>query len=74
LIWFAIVNKGGQTDRLRQEQDRLLKSWLTEWQAIPTNPRIVDRHRSTPAYLGDPSRNKILPLPSSPPSTLKQTW
>jgi serine-type D-Ala-D-Ala carboxypeptidase/endopeptidase (penicillin-binding protein 4) len=67
LIWFAIVNKGGQIDRLRQEQDRLLKSWLTEWQSTPTNPRIVDRLRSTPAYLGDPGRNKILPLPSPSP-------
>jgi serine-type D-Ala-D-Ala carboxypeptidase/endopeptidase (penicillin-binding protein 4) len=53
LVWFAIVNRGGNIERLRAEQDRLLQNLSQHWKIIPATAIAPTRN----AYLGDPSRN-----------------
>jgi serine-type D-Ala-D-Ala carboxypeptidase/endopeptidase (penicillin-binding protein 4) len=64
LVWFAIVNQGSQIPKLRQQQDTLLQSLLTQWGAV-TPPPVVTKHDRSPVYFGDPDRN-IAIVPKSP--------
>jgi serine-type D-Ala-D-Ala carboxypeptidase/endopeptidase (penicillin-binding protein 4) len=57
LVWFVIVNKGSQIAKLRQQQDTLLASLLTEWGQVTPKPLAVTKHLNQPAYFGDPARN-----------------
>ena len=53
LVWFAIINHGGNIEGLRLEQDRLLQRLSQHWQVMPTATTTATDN----AYLGDPSRN-----------------
>lgn len=57
LVWFVIVNQGSQIAKLRQQQDTLLQSLLTEWGQVTPMPLVVTKHDRDPAYFGDPARN-----------------
>ncbi len=37
-IWFAILNSGGSLERFREQQEALLKGFVTEWGAVKTLP------------------------------------
>lgn len=37
-IWFAILNSGGSLERFREQQEALLKGFVTEWGALKTPP------------------------------------
>lgn len=37
-LWFAIMNSGGSLERFREQQEVLLKSFVTEWGAVKTPP------------------------------------
>jgi serine-type D-Ala-D-Ala carboxypeptidase/endopeptidase (penicillin-binding protein 4) len=60
LVWFTIINHGTQIVQLRQQQDHLLQTLLTNWGQPSTTPWGIARHNTTPPYLGDPKRNEIL--------------
>jgi serine-type D-Ala-D-Ala carboxypeptidase/endopeptidase (penicillin-binding protein 4) len=60
LVWFTIINHGTQIVQLRQQQDHLLQTLLTNWGQPSTTPWGIARHNTTPPYLGDPERNEIL--------------
>lgn len=53
LVWFAIINHGGNIEKLRSEQDRLLQRLSQHWNVIPATANSVTNN----AFLGDPSRN-----------------
>jgi serine-type D-Ala-D-Ala carboxypeptidase/endopeptidase (penicillin-binding protein 4) len=59
LVWFTIINKGTQIAKLRQQQDTLLQDLLKTWGKV-TPPPATARHDRTPAYFGDPARDRIL--------------
>jgi serine-type D-Ala-D-Ala carboxypeptidase/endopeptidase (penicillin-binding protein 4) len=65
LVWFVIINQGSQISKLRQQQDTLLQSLVTEWGQIAPMPLIVTKHDRYPAYFGDPARNMAI-SPKSP--------
>jgi serine-type D-Ala-D-Ala carboxypeptidase/endopeptidase (penicillin-binding protein 4) len=65
LVWFVIVNQGSQIAKLRQQQDTLLQSLVTEWGRITPTPLVVTKHDRYPAYFGDPARNMAI-APKSP--------
>ena len=52
LVWFAIINRGGNIEQLRSEQDRLLLRLSQHWQIIPASNVATNE-----VYLGNPSRN-----------------
>jgi serine-type D-Ala-D-Ala carboxypeptidase/endopeptidase (penicillin-binding protein 4) len=53
LVWFAIINHGGNIEKLRLEQDRLLQRLSQHWDVIPAIANSVTNN----AFFGDPSRN-----------------
>ncbi|MCU0533785.1 MAG: D-alanyl-D-alanine carboxypeptidase [Hydrococcus sp. Prado102] len=53
LVWFAIINHGGNIEKLRSEQDRLLQRLSQHWNVIPATANSVTNN----AFFGDPSRN-----------------
>jgi serine-type D-Ala-D-Ala carboxypeptidase/endopeptidase (penicillin-binding protein 4) len=53
LVWFAIINHGGNIEKLRLEQDRLLQRLSQHWDVIPATANSVTNN----AFFGDPSRN-----------------
>ncbi|NJK48107.1 D-alanyl-D-alanine carboxypeptidase [Candidatus Gracilibacteria bacterium] len=53
LVWFAIINRGGNIERLRAEQDRLLQRLSQHWNVIPATANSVTNN----AFFGDPNRN-----------------
>jgi D-alanyl-D-alanine carboxypeptidase/D-alanyl-D-alanine-endopeptidase (penicillin-binding protein 4) len=53
LVWFTIINQGGNIDKLRAEQDKFLQGLAQHWQI--TFP--VMNSPSNQIFLGDPSRN-----------------
>lgn len=62
LVWFVIINRGWNIQRLRTSQDQLLQRLIAQWHLAPVvpaeiAPRYVDR---TPTPLGGASRNDIL--------------
>jgi serine-type D-Ala-D-Ala carboxypeptidase/endopeptidase (penicillin-binding protein 4) len=62
LVWFVIINKGSQIAKLRQQQDLLLQSLVTQWGKVTPTPLVVTKHDRPPAYFGDPDRNiRLLP-------------
>ena len=65
LVWFVILNQGSQIAKLRQQQDILLQSLVTEWGQVTPTPLVLTKHDREPAYFGDPSRN-IAIFPGSP--------
>jgi D-alanyl-D-alanine carboxypeptidase/D-alanyl-D-alanine-endopeptidase (penicillin-binding protein 4) len=54
LVWFTIINSGGDIEALRQEQDRLLQDLSKHWQLTPQPP---SQGSVGPVFLGDPARN-----------------
>ena len=52
-VWFTIINHGGNIEKLRAEQDKLLQRLAQHWQIIPD--AIATQ---TILSLGDPSRNQ----------------
>jgi D-alanyl-D-alanine carboxypeptidase/D-alanyl-D-alanine-endopeptidase (penicillin-binding protein 4) len=54
LVWFTIINSGGDIEALRREQDRLLQDLSKHWQLTP-QPRFLSP--VAPVFLGDPARN-----------------
>jgi D-alanyl-D-alanine carboxypeptidase/D-alanyl-D-alanine-endopeptidase (penicillin-binding protein 4) len=62
LVWFTIINRGWQIERLRGDQDRLLQRLLSLWKLAPIAPTAITPH-STPTTtprLGASDRNEIL--------------
>lgn len=53
-VWFAILNRGGNIEKFRAEQDRLLQRLAQHWQLVPDG---IATQTSDRVYLGDPSRN-----------------
>lgn len=47
-VWFVIMNGGTNVEVLRTQQEVLLKSFLSEWGAVPTSP---------PELTANPARN-----------------
>lgn len=69
LVWFAIVNRGGDIDNFRSEQDQLLNKLIQKWGAVPTPSPLVTPNFSFSQEmlkLGDPERNQVLLDESSP--------
>ena len=52
-VWFTIINHGGNIEKLRAEQDKLLQRLAQHWQLMPN--AIATQ---TILSLGDPSRNQ----------------
>jgi serine-type D-Ala-D-Ala carboxypeptidase/endopeptidase (penicillin-binding protein 4) len=66
LVWFVIINKGSQIAKLRQQQDLLLQSLVTQWGQVTPTPLVVTKHHRPSAYFGDPDRNiRLLAADSS---------
>jgi D-alanyl-D-alanine carboxypeptidase/D-alanyl-D-alanine-endopeptidase (penicillin-binding protein 4) len=62
LVWFAIINRGSDIERLRAGQDQLLQRLVLQWQLAPIAPAAITPHpvsRIT-TRLGAASRNEIL--------------
>lgn len=62
LVWFTIINRGTDIERLRTGQDRLLQRLLQQWRVATTLPAALTSHSAstTPTPLGAASRNEIL--------------
>ena len=61
LVWFVIINRGWNIQRLRTSQDQLLQRLIAQWHLAPVVPaEIAPRYVDTPTRLGGASRNDIL--------------
>jgi D-alanyl-D-alanine carboxypeptidase/D-alanyl-D-alanine-endopeptidase (penicillin-binding protein 4) len=62
LVWFAIINRGSDIERLRASQDQLLQRLVLQWQLAPIVPAAITPHpvNSTKTPLGAANRNEIL--------------
>ena len=61
LVWFAIINRGGDIEGLRVKQDKLLNSLQRHWGVAPSLPKELTptlRLNQGPHRLGDPKRNQ----------------
>ncbi|NES96050.1 MAG: D-alanyl-D-alanine carboxypeptidase [Desertifilum sp. SIO1I2] len=61
LVWFAIINRGGDIENFRQQQDRLLNQLIHQWGAAPNpTPAVTPKFSFNPELLklGAPGRNK----------------
>ncbi|HAX79599.1 MAG TPA: D-alanyl-D-alanine carboxypeptidase, partial [Cyanobacteria bacterium UBA11372] len=38
IVWFAILNSGGDLERFRAEQEVLLKSFVQQWGGVSSSP------------------------------------
>lgn len=54
-VWFALINHGGNIEKLRAEQDKLLQHLAQHWQL---RPEAIASRATAKVYLGDPSRNQ----------------
>ncbi|MBW4544367.1 MAG: D-alanyl-D-alanine carboxypeptidase [Symplocastrum torsivum CPER-KK1] len=54
-VWFAIINRGGDVDGFRRQQDELLGRLSKQW---GTSPTVNASTTQAPALLGDPKRNE----------------
>ncbi len=61
-VWFAILNRGGNLDSLRQRQDQLLQQLQMHWGVAEASPMLRSQLRfNQGAYrLGDPERSETL--------------
>lgn len=55
LVWFAIMNRGGDVLEFRKQQDQLLTSLTQKWGISPTTYANTTQ---SPPLLGDPKRNE----------------
>lgn len=55
LVWFAIMNRGGDVLEFRRQQDQLLTSLTQKWGISPTTYANTTQ---SPPLLGDPKRNE----------------
>ncbi|MCL6433941.1 MAG: D-alanyl-D-alanine carboxypeptidase [Leptolyngbyaceae cyanobacterium HOT.MB2.61] len=63
LVWFAIINRGTNLDSLRDQQDALLQSLVSQWgtaRSVPVAIAPTISARTTSASLGDTSRNQAV--------------
>jgi D-alanyl-D-alanine carboxypeptidase/D-alanyl-D-alanine-endopeptidase (penicillin-binding protein 4) len=54
-VWFAIINRGGDVEGFRAQQDQLLGQLTQKWGLLPT---ANASKAQTPGLLGDPKRNE----------------
>jgi D-alanyl-D-alanine carboxypeptidase/D-alanyl-D-alanine-endopeptidase (penicillin-binding protein 4) len=54
-VWFAIINRGGDVEGFRAQQDQLLGQLTQKWGLLPT---ANASKAQTPGFLGDPKRNE----------------
>jgi len=61
LVWFAIINRGGNVAGFRAAQDQLLQRLLQQWQ-VTALPAPITPHplSNISSQLGEPQRNEIL--------------
>lgn len=61
LVWFAIINRGSDVERLRVEQDHLLQRLVQQWHLAPIVPAAITPHPvvAVPTRLGADSRIEI---------------
>jgi D-alanyl-D-alanine carboxypeptidase/D-alanyl-D-alanine-endopeptidase (penicillin-binding protein 4) len=66
LIWFSIINRGGDLDDLRRQQDVLLQQLTTQWGAVKLTPTAIlpKIPVQTATLLGAPDRNVIVYKPT----------
>lgn len=55
IVWFAILNSGGDLERFRAEQEVLLKSFVQQWGGVSSSPAEL-----TPESKTQTSRNEIV--------------
>ncbi|GET36384.1 D-alanyl-D-alanine carboxypeptidase [Microseira wollei] len=62
LVWFTIINRGGDIIGLRAEQDRFLQKLVQQWGATPPPTTIVPHPSSVNvrSHLGDAKRIEIV--------------
>jgi D-alanyl-D-alanine carboxypeptidase/D-alanyl-D-alanine-endopeptidase (penicillin-binding protein 4) len=53
-VWFTIINHGGNIEKFRAEQDKLVQRLAQHWQLLPV---AIGTQATDKVYLGDPSRN-----------------
>ncbi len=58
LVWFTIINRGGDVYGFRQQQDELLQRLSKQWGVLPTLQ--VSTSSTPPGILGDSKRNEIV--------------
>ncbi|MCG8363658.1 MAG: D-alanyl-D-alanine carboxypeptidase [Pseudanabaenales cyanobacterium] len=61
LVWFSIINRGGDIEGLRAKQDKLLNTLQQHWGAassLPTGLTPTLRLNQGPHRLGEPKRNQ----------------
>ncbi len=54
-VWFAIINRGGDVEGFRAQQDQLLGQLTQKWGLLPT---ANASKAQAPGLLGDPKRNE----------------
>ncbi|MCD8490021.1 MAG: D-alanyl-D-alanine carboxypeptidase [Desertifilum sp.] len=62
LVWFAIINRGGDIENFRDQQDRLLNQLIHQWGAAPNpTPAVTPQFSFNPELLklGAPGRNQL---------------
>ncbi len=61
LVWFAIINRGSEIERFRNEQDRLLQNLLKQLLVAPILPAALTPRLQEPNQpLGAAKRNEIM--------------
>ncbi|HBE33956.1 MAG TPA: D-alanyl-D-alanine carboxypeptidase, partial [Cyanobacteria bacterium UBA11368] len=55
IVWFAVLNSGGDLERFRAEQEALLKSFVQQWGGVASSPAEL-----TPESKIKTSRNEIV--------------
>lgn len=61
LVWFAIINRGSEIERFRNEQDRLLQNLLKQLLVAPNLPAaLTPRPQEPDQPLGAANRNEIM--------------
>lgn len=63
LVCFAIINRGGDVDGFRKQQDQILQKLVQRWGVPPTLPAAIlpsTGRADIAGFLGDASRNEIL--------------
>ena len=56
-VWFVIINRGGDVEGFRVQQDQFLGSLSQKWGILATANATTTQ---TPALLGDPKRNETI--------------
>ena len=63
LVWFAIINRGSNVPKLRQQQDQLLQNSLQQWGtaiSLPDNITPSPMMNRSENQIGSPARNEVL--------------